>query len=93
MNVCHVLLGKPWLHDRRVTYDGYLKTSSFVKDGKKVTLTPLALHQMPKHKSSKPTETPEKLLNFKASQHEFRPIKEWILQANCELDVILTIPL
>jgi len=64
MNVCHVLLGIPWLYDRRVIYDVYLNTYSFVKDGKKVTLTPLAPHQIPKTKPLKPTETTEKLLTL-----------------------------
>jgi len=81
-----------------VIHDGYYNTYSFVKDGKKATLTPSSPHHMPKHKPSKPTETLEKLLtlmksDLKASQHEFRPSKEWILQANSELDAIPTISL
>ena len=84
MDVCHVLLRRPWLYDRRVMHDGFLNTYSFVKDGKKITLTPLALHQMPKAKPSKTTEPPEKLLtlveaDLKASQHEFKHFKGWIL--------------
>jgi len=72
----HVLLGKPWLFARRVTHDGYLNTYSFTKDSKKITLFPLAPHQWPKHKPSKPSEPTEMLLTLikltlKASQHEF----------------------
>jgi len=29
MTVCHMLLGRPWLYDRRVLYDGYANTCSF----------------------------------------------------------------
>jgi len=63
-----------------VIHDSYQNTYSVVKDGKKITLTPLAPHQMPKTKPSKLTETSEKLLalveaDLKASQHEFRPFK------------------
>ena len=34
-NVCHVLLRRPWLFDRKVIHNGYLNTYSFTKDGKK----------------------------------------------------------
>jgi len=97
MDVCHVLLGRPWLYDRRVIHDGYLNTYSFVKDGKKITLTPLASHQMATTKPSKPTESNEKLFtlveaDLKASQHEFMPFKDWILQTILGQDKIPSIP-
>lgn len=41
MNVCHMLLGRPWLYDRRVIYDGYANTYSFNFKGKKFVLDPL----------------------------------------------------
>jgi len=41
MNACHILLGRPWLFDREVMYDGYLNTYSFLKDRKRITLTPM----------------------------------------------------
>ena len=44
MDVCHVLLGRPWLFARRVTHDGYLNTYLFTKDGKTITLSSLAPH-------------------------------------------------
>jgi len=40
MDACHILLGRPWLFDRKVVHDGYLNTYSFSKDGKKITLAP-----------------------------------------------------
>ena len=49
MDVCHLLLGRSWLFDMRVIYDGYANTYSFNKDGHKITLIP-----NPKSKSKKP---------------------------------------
>ena len=47
MDACHILLGRPWLFDRRVIYDGYANTYSF--NGRKITLIPNS-----KPKSKKP---------------------------------------
>ena len=41
MDTCHVLLGRPWLFDPRVMYDGYKNTYSFTHNDKKITLTPI----------------------------------------------------
>lgn len=41
MDVCHLLLGRPWLYDRRAKHDGFRNTYSFKKDGHHVTLAPL----------------------------------------------------
>ena len=38
MDACHLLLGRPWHYDRRVHYDGYRHTYSFVVNGKKIIL-------------------------------------------------------
>ena len=38
MDACQMLLGRPWLYDRKVMHNGYLNTQSFNKDGKKITL-------------------------------------------------------
>ena len=46
---CHMLLGRPWLYDRKVMHNGYLNTYSFTKDDKKITLSPLSpskLHEI-----------------------------------------------
>ena len=34
MDACHLLLGRPWLFDRKVMHDGYLNTYTFHKDGR-----------------------------------------------------------
>ena len=42
MSATHILLGRPWLSDRRVIHDGYKNTYTFVKDEKKVLLKPMS---------------------------------------------------
>ena len=42
MGTCHILLGRPWLYDRKVIHDGHLNTYTFVKDSKRITLVPLS---------------------------------------------------
>lgn len=41
MDVCHVLLGRPWQYDRKVTHDGVMNCYEFEKDGIKHTLVPI----------------------------------------------------
>eukprot|EP00253_Pinus_taeda_P023576 PITA_23576 len=41
MDVCHILLGKPWQYDRKVVHDGLMNYYKFVKDGIKHTLVPI----------------------------------------------------
>ena len=41
MDVCHLLLGKPWQFDGQVMYDGYKNTYCFFKDGYKIVLAPM----------------------------------------------------
>nr|GFB80002.1 putative reverse transcriptase domain, zinc finger, CCHC-type, aspartic peptidase domain protein [Tanacetum cinerariifolium] len=41
MDACHILLGRPWLYDRRVKHDGYRNTYTFKKDSVSITLAPL----------------------------------------------------
>jgi hypothetical protein len=40
MDVCHVLLGRPWQYDRHVVHDGRMNTYTLEKDGKTHTLLP-----------------------------------------------------
>ena len=46
MHAGHILLGKPWQFDRKVTYDGFKNRYSFVKDSRTVTLVPLTPRQV-----------------------------------------------
>eukprot|EP00253_Pinus_taeda_P003741 PITA_03741 len=41
MDVCHILLGRPWQYDWKVVHDGKTNFYKFVKDGIKHTLVPI----------------------------------------------------
>ena len=41
MDVCHVILGRPWQYDRKVVHEGRRNSYSFEKDGMKHMLLPL----------------------------------------------------
>ena len=42
MDYTHILLGRPWIFDKKVIHDGLLNTYSFNHDGRRVTLLPLS---------------------------------------------------
>jgi hypothetical protein len=46
MQAGHLLLGRPWQFDRKVTYDWFKNRHSFVKDDKTVTRVPLTPRQV-----------------------------------------------
>jgi len=84
MDGCHILLRRPWLFDQKVMRDGYLNTYSFSKDGKKITLAPLSPSQLHKHMTLNTQSLPDLILTcseslLKATHHEFKAFKEWIL--------------
>ena len=41
IDVCHILLGRPWQYNRKVVHDGLTNCYKFVKDGIKHTLVPI----------------------------------------------------
>jgi hypothetical protein len=41
MDVCHVLLGRPWQYDRNVIHDGKMNTYTLEKNGRAHTLNPI----------------------------------------------------
>ena len=43
MDVCYLLLRRPWKYDRKVIYDGFKNTYTFHKDGHRIVLAPLKL--------------------------------------------------
>jgi hypothetical protein len=45
MKACHVLLGRPWLYDRKVKYDGYTNTYTFLFNGRKIVLQPMKIQE------------------------------------------------
>jgi len=84
MDACHMLLGRQWLYDRKVMYNGFLNTYSFTKDSKKITLAPLSLSKLHEIKPQNKPKHSDLLLAIsepllKASQYEFKAFKEWIL--------------
>uniref|UniRef100_A0A2N9G8V9 CCHC-type domain-containing protein n=1 Tax=Fagus sylvatica TaxID=28930 RepID=A0A2N9G8V9_FAGSY len=46
MHAGHILLGRPWQYDRRVTHDGFKNMHSFVQGGKTIKLAPLTPSQV-----------------------------------------------
>ena len=46
MHACHVLLGKPWQYDQKVTHDGFTNKYSFILKGQPITLLPLTPKQV-----------------------------------------------
>jgi len=84
MDACHILLGRPWLFDRKVMHDGYQNTYTLHKDGRKITLTPLAPHQITKPKAKEDPKGGEMILSLLeptllSSHHEYKPFNEMIL--------------
>ena len=82
------------MDDRKVIRNGYLNIYSFTKDGKKITLNPLSPSELHKMKPQKTQSQSDLLLTYgkpllKASQHEFKALKEWILQVQDELETRL----
>ena len=46
MHASHILLGRSWQYDRRVTHDGFKNMCSFVKEDKTIKLAPLTPSQV-----------------------------------------------
>nr|GEZ15616.1 Gag-Pol polyprotein, putative [Tanacetum cinerariifolium] len=72
MDACHVLLGRPWLFDRRVMHDGYKNTYFFNHNDRRIVLTPMS-------PASTPTKHQPLSTLLKAEQHEYYSIKDFIL--------------
>uniref|UniRef100_A0A2N9G226 Reverse transcriptase/retrotransposon-derived protein RNase H-like domain-containing protein n=1 Tax=Fagus sylvatica TaxID=28930 RepID=A0A2N9G226_FAGSY len=79
MHAGHILLGRPWQYDRRVTHDGFKNMYSFVKGGKTIKLAPLTPSQVYedqlKLKSEKfedvfPEEMPNELPPIRGIEHQ-----------------------
>ena len=46
MHACHILLGRPWQYDRRVTHDGFTNRYSFIIKKQPISLVPLTPKQV-----------------------------------------------
>ncbi|XP_038704723.1 uncharacterized protein LOC120000670 [Tripterygium wilfordii] len=56
MTVCQLLLGRPWLFDRKALYDGFQNSYSFFFKGKHIKLNPLRSPPRPSPKLANNTE-------------------------------------
>lgn len=45
MDACHIVLGRPWQYDRRVSHDGYSNTYTFKKARVNIKLVPLDIRE------------------------------------------------
>ncbi|XP_073054076.1 uncharacterized protein [Primulina eburnea] len=67
MHACHVLLGRPWQYDRRVSHDGFKNKYSFVLKKETVVLLPLSPKQvLEDHLKKKKRDEAEKKSEFKS---------------------------
>ena len=55
MDVCHILLGRPWQYDRGAMHDGKGNTYKFRKEGVNHTLLPLQEEEVPWQKTDPKT--------------------------------------
>uniref|UniRef100_A0A2N9EK74 CCHC-type domain-containing protein n=1 Tax=Fagus sylvatica TaxID=28930 RepID=A0A2N9EK74_FAGSY len=68
MHAGHILLGRPWQYDRRVTHDGFKNMYSFVKGGKTIKLAPLTPSQ--EFEDVFPEEMPNELPPIRGIEHQ-----------------------
>ncbi|XP_048493901.2 uncharacterized protein LOC125494388 [Beta vulgaris subsp. vulgaris] len=78
LDACHVLLGRPWMFDRRVSHDGYKNTYSFTKNHKRITLTPL-IPKLSENQSFPTKKTLSLTTLMKSAHQEYDSFKELIL--------------
>ena len=67
IDVCHLLLGRPWQYDRQVTHDGHTNTYSFNFNNTKIVLLPSK-----DVGKSKPTRDSTNLLSLTRFEEEIR---------------------
>lgn len=53
MQACHILLGRPWQYDRRVSHDGFSNKYSFTLRKQNVVLLPMTPKQVLEDQVSK----------------------------------------
>uniref|UniRef100_A0A2N9ENF7 Retrotransposon gag domain-containing protein n=1 Tax=Fagus sylvatica TaxID=28930 RepID=A0A2N9ENF7_FAGSY len=71
MHAGHILLGRPWQYDRRVTHDGFKNMYSFVKEGKTIKLAPLTPSQVYEDQLKlKSEEMPNELPPIRGIEHQ-----------------------
>ncbi|GJW20649.1 putative reverse transcriptase domain-containing protein [Tanacetum coccineum] len=73
MDVCHLLLGRPWEYDRNMTHNGRANTYSFLFGGVKITL----MLNKPKELVNKPTGALLTLAQFQDELEIGDHVKAW----------------
>ncbi|RVW49578.1 Transposon Ty3-I Gag-Pol polyprotein [Vitis vinifera] len=68
IKVSHILLGKPWLFDRKVQHDGYENTYALIHNGRKKILRPMK--EVPPIKKSDENAQPKKVLTMCQFENE-----------------------
>jgi hypothetical protein len=76
MHAGHILLGRPFQYDRRVTYDGFKNMYSFVKGGKTIKLAPLTPSQVYKDQLKLKNEVAHKRKSENKSDKKRKSEKE-----------------
>ena len=51
MQASHILLGRPWQFDRRVTHDSFTNKYSFKMNGRTINLLPMSPNEVYKDKN------------------------------------------
>nr|GEY11136.1 hypothetical protein [Tanacetum cinerariifolium] len=74
MDACHILLGRPWLYDRRVKHYGYRNTYTFKKDSVSITLAALNPKDAP----------PDRMLISKTDFVGLVKVREQIIKHNLQ---------
>ncbi|RVW55375.1 Transposon Ty3-I Gag-Pol polyprotein [Vitis vinifera] len=73
IKVSHILLGRPWLFDRKVQHDGYENTYALIHNGRKKILRPMK--EVPPIKKSDENAQPKKLLTMCQFENESKETK------------------
>ncbi|XP_035542982.1 uncharacterized protein LOC118343747, partial [Juglans regia] len=68
MHACHLLLGRPWQYDLRVTHDGFTNKYSFTLNRQPITLVPLTPKQ--EFEDVLPEEVPYGLPPIRGIEHQ-----------------------
>ncbi|RVW73269.1 Retrovirus-related Pol polyprotein from transposon 17.6 [Vitis vinifera] len=67
IKVSHILLGRPWLFDRKVQHDGYENTYALIHNGRKKILRPMK--EVPPIKKSDENAQPKKAYRMNPTEH------------------------
>lgn len=79
MDVCHLLLGRPWEFDRHVIHDGFLNTYTFQFNDRTFTLKPMAPSILDNATPTDVTPNPVLLLHHSAFSSALRSADKLVL--------------